>query len=311
MKEKLAAMLVLLATLGIPGLLFWYQGFWQARQTAPGVRALTLTALGGGSGVYTLEEVNGLNYWWREFTPATLYLNRGERVVLTLQSADVTHRFYVPELGLGPVEIRPGHPQRLEFVATRAGLFQYFCVTVCGPCHHYMNGWIVVAPTGEAPPAPALACPDCSVRLNRPPDGVPLALGEYLYLTVGCVACHGAAGRGGVPNLNYAKQTVPAHDRTAEKLFLQTPEDAAAFLDFLTARERPRVPEEIPMAPLVADRYRALTAIIRSGSQPQRADPGGPEPPLWMPAWCYRLDAREIDALVAYFVSLEPWGEEP
>ena len=29
-----------------------------------------------------------------------------------------------------------------------------------------------------------------------------------------------------------------------------------------------------------------------------------------MPAWQYLLEEREIDALLSYFIDLEPWDEE-
>jgi hypothetical protein len=50
--------------------------------------------------------------------------------------------------------------------------------------------------------------------------------------------------------------------------------------------------------------------IVRNGRYTAGADPHGPEPPLQMPAWEYLLEEREIDALLAYFVSLNEWNEE-
>ena len=50
----------------------------------------------GADGVWTTEPVNGLNYWWQSFEPATLYVTEGDEVVINLRSADVFHRFYLP-----------------------------------------------------------------------------------------------------------------------------------------------------------------------------------------------------------------------
>ena len=46
---------------------------------------------------------------------------------------------------------------------------------------------------------------------------------------MGCVTCHGIAGRCWIENFNYIKTTVPAHDRTAGKIFLTEVEDRQAF----------------------------------------------------------------------------------
>ena len=70
----------------------------------------------------------------------------------------------------------------------------------------------------------------CLPTFERPEAAKPVALGEYLYQTMGCMTCHGVAGRGGVVNYNYIKKTVPAHDRTAAKIFLSEAEDREAFL---------------------------------------------------------------------------------
>jgi len=105
-------------------------------------------------------------------------------------------------------------------------VFQYYCTSMCGGCHFYMQGWIVVTPAGEKPATPRpLTCSLCLPTYERPVEALAVALGEYLYQTMGCVTGHGIAGRGGIENYNYIKATVPAHNRTAEKIFLTDEED--------------------------------------------------------------------------------------
>jgi hypothetical protein len=57
-------------------------------------------------------------------------------------------------------------------------------------------------------------------------------------------------------------------------------------------------------------RYKALKDIIRNGSVPEKRDPTGPDPPLWMPAWQYKLTNHEIDSLIVYFVDLYQWEDD-
>ena len=71
-------------------------------------RVINITGV-GARGAWTLETVNGLNYWWKSFEPATIHMQLNEKVVLRLLSADVFHQFYVPALGIGPVDVEPGY----------------------------------------------------------------------------------------------------------------------------------------------------------------------------------------------------------
>jgi hypothetical protein len=316
MKETYARLAILATILLIPGLILGYQHVYLPARQAGGVKVFQLTAMGDGVGAFTLEQVNGLNYWWKSFPPAIIFLEAGDRALIRLQSGDVSHRFYVPALRLGPVDVRPGHPAEISFTALQPGSYQYFCTTICGPCHFYMTGWIVVSVPGAGPEIPPpLNCPLCPGDFDQPPPTGMTELGEYLYWRKGCVTCHGLNGAGGVANYNYAKNTIPAHNRTAEKLFLRSREEADAFVKILAGHADPEElaepPEEIMLYPVVRDRYQALQEIIRNGSRPERLDPGGPEPPYRMPAWKYLLAAHEIKGLIAYFISLQPWEEEP
>jgi hypothetical protein len=102
---------------------------------------------------------------------------------------------------------------------------------------------------------------------------------------------------------------VPAHNTTAQKLFLQTPEDADAFILLVEASGNLEAVEETDVSAFPAVRTRFLNAkeIIRKGRFTSAVNPLGPQPPLQMPAWAYLIEEREMDALLAYFVSLYDW----
>lgn len=108
----------------------------------------------------------------------------------------------------------------------------------------------------------------------RPWDGVadPIARGRLIYLRAGCVACHGQGGVGGYPNNNVAGGRIPALSGVSET--------------FAKAE---------------------LIAKIRNGvPAPMKADPKGPDPLIWMPAWGQVLDDAELDAVASYLLSLKP-----
>jgi len=311
MKEKLAVICILVVLAAVPGLVFVYQDVYRPSRYAE--RVINITGV-GAKGVWTLETVNNLNYWWKSFEPATIHIQLNEQVLLRFLSADVFHQFYVPALGIGPVDVEPGYVKEIRFKALKAGVFQYYCTSMCGGCHFYMQGWIVVTPAGEKPAIPRpVTCSLCLPTFERPDEAKAIALGEYLYQTMGCMTCHGIAGRGGVDNFNYIKKTVPAHNRTAAKIFLTDADDRQAFLDLIQKGADlydPEEPPDIARYRLVMARFKAAVELIKKGKQAARLDMAGPEPPLQMPAWQDKLSRRQIHAIMAYFISLATDGED-
>ena len=312
-KERIAALLVLLPMAAVTATLAWFG--WSSDRALRSEHTVVFNLTGvGADGVWTTEPVNGLNYWWKRFEPATLYVEEGDEVVLHLRSSDVFHRFYFPAFSVGPVGVEPGHTVTVRFTADRRGVFQYYCTSMCGGCHFYMRGWIVISGEDETPvQPPPILCTLCRPDNLPPPDSTDLVdVGSYLYLEKGCVTCHGPEGQGGILNHNSVNSPVPAHNTTAEKFFLESPEDAEALIELVSSTSDLGSLEEAPeiaLFPVVRTRFENAREIIRKGRYSSKIDLDGPEPPLQMPAWQYIVDEREIDALLVYFVSLYPWDE--
>jgi heme/copper-type cytochrome/quinol oxidase subunit 2 len=83
-------------------------------------------------------EASQFGYW-----PAQIKINPGDRVTLELVSTDVVHGLYVDGYGQS-VEADPGQPERLTFVADRAGSFRLRCNVTCGALHPFMIGRLQV-----------------------------------------------------------------------------------------------------------------------------------------------------------------------
>ncbi len=79
------------------------------------------------------------------FDPPVLRVNRGDRVLLTLQATDVVHGFHLDGHDI-EVRLEPGLSQQVEFVAERVGKFRYRCAVSCGTLHPFMIGELVVGP---------------------------------------------------------------------------------------------------------------------------------------------------------------------
>lgn len=77
------------------------------------------------------------------FSPNPIRLKLNEKIRLRITSADVTHGFSVPELGIDQI-IEPGKETVIDFQPTKKGTFTLFCSVTCGTGHSGMRGSIIV-----------------------------------------------------------------------------------------------------------------------------------------------------------------------
>lgn len=82
------------------------------------------------------------------FDPATIIVNKGEKVRLIIEAMDVPHGFEIegfdiPEYDIDTV-IRVGKPLVLEFIADEEGVWEIICSIYCGHGHSDMKGIFVV-----------------------------------------------------------------------------------------------------------------------------------------------------------------------
>jgi len=308
--ELVAAFCVIGSLVIIPMGVIRYQQNYILESTDKNEKTFTLTGV-GKDGVWTLETVNAENYWRKNFTRAIFYLTEGDSVKLRLQSADVHHRFYVPALNIGPIDVEAGHTKIVHFSAKTLGKYRYYCTSICGECHFYMQGWIIVSPKGSKPEnIPAITA--CIHEQKEPPKDNMIEWGKYLYKKLGCETCHGVDGRGGVKNFNYIKKTVPDHNTLARRLFLEEKEDVDAFIKLITTHvDQSKTPASanIPKLPLVLAQYKAAEEIIKNGKPSGKLDPKKPQPPLNMPSWRNKLTNKDIDSIIAYLLTLFPWSD--
>lgn len=286
---------------------FFHESRAVKAHAGPGTRVITLTGV-ASTGSWIEQEVRGGTYFAMTFVPADPVLVAGQRVLLRLKSADVTHSFYCPELGIGPVEVYPGHVAEVMVQPEKTGVYDFYCTDVCGKPHFGMRGRFVVR-NGVSPEVPARV--DYGQYWKEPPpkDKDLVARGRWLFHVNGCFTCHGPQGEGGVSNPNYVKQTVPALNLIGEHMFLFFPEDRQAIVKALD--------QGIPLQKLVNDppvprfeavlaQYDAIRKVIEGGNPAGKLDPHGPTPPLQMRPWGQRFADKDIDALIAYLLTLEP-----
>ncbi len=103
--------------------------------------ALPLPAAAGGDSEHIIR-ITARSF---AFEPEIVHVNRGDRVVIELESIDATHGIYLDGYDLS-IKAEPGHPARLAFTADKSGSFRFRCSVACGNLHPFMIGQLKVGP---------------------------------------------------------------------------------------------------------------------------------------------------------------------
>lgn len=148
LQEFLALGIILAILLGLPYAVLWYDKaniLWHYPQ---GARIVNLTAkVNEDTCLWTLENINGLNYWWKKFKFAEeIPVSDSQPTIFRIKSADVTHSFAIPISRIGPYEIEAGKVKDVQFNPQKQGSFLYLCWLWCSKCHEDLKGKILAAP---------------------------------------------------------------------------------------------------------------------------------------------------------------------
>lgn len=140
---------------------------------------------------------------------------------------------------------------------------------------------------------------------ENPVNETAAARGKRWYGDAGCDLCHGSAGRGGIKNPNYIKDTAPALNTMAERMFLLEKEDRDIVIGVIeSGKPLDQVEDlDVPRAAAVVSQYKNIKNVILAGNPAGKRDKDGPKP-LDMPAWRDKLTEKQIDDIIAYLISV-------
>jgi cytochrome c oxidase subunit 2 len=140
-------------------------------------------------------EVVGRRWWWEVKYPDEgvttaneIHIPVGVPVQIKLQSADVIHSFWIPELH-GKMDLIPTRINNIVIQADQPGVYRGECAEFCGLQHAHM-GFMVVAQSR--------ADYDNWVKTQQQPAAAPVdqvaQQGQQVFMDAGCVFCHTVRG---------------------------------------------------------------------------------------------------------------------
>jgi cytochrome c oxidase subunit II len=141
--------------------------------------------------------VVGHQWWWEMrypklglITANEIHIPIGTAFSLRLDSADVLHEFWVPELGRKMTAV-PGHPNHIWLEADKAGTYLGECTEFCGTEHAWMHFLVVAEPKADFE---AWVEAQCRPTPPRAPADSPVAKGALLFQKSSCASCHAING---------------------------------------------------------------------------------------------------------------------
>ena len=85
------------------------------------------------------------------FEPSKVEVSQGDKVTIYLtnieQTTDELHGFGVNEYNINVV-VDPGETKTIEFVASKPGVYPFYCTNFCSALHQEMQGYLLVKPKG-------------------------------------------------------------------------------------------------------------------------------------------------------------------
>jgi cytochrome c oxidase subunit 2 len=139
--------------------------------------------------------VTGHQWWWEGRYPKSgvvvaneFHIPVGNAVSVRLESTDVLHEFWLPELARKITAV-PGHPNHIWLQADKPGSYLGICSEFCGTQHAWMHFLLVAESQAEF---------DAWEKAQLQPASHPAiggaAKGLALFQQTSCVSCHAITG---------------------------------------------------------------------------------------------------------------------
>ncbi|MGE5378133.1 MAG: cytochrome c oxidase subunit II [Bacteroidota bacterium] len=161
-----------------------------------GYSIFTLAAVENPFGKKDVQiEVVGRRWWWEVkypdegvVTANEIHIPVGKPVEITLQTADVIHSFWIPQLH-GKMDLIPKRINKIVIQADQPGVYRGECAEFCGLQHAHM-GFMVVAQSQ----ADYDSWVQAQSQSAAEPADANTQKGQQVFMNAGCVFCHTVRG---------------------------------------------------------------------------------------------------------------------
>ena len=204
--------------------------------------------------------VVGHQWWWEVeypdlgvLTANEIHLPVAQSAQFTLESKDVIHSFWIPELN-GKTDLVPGHKNVNSFMPNKIGTYHAQCAEFCGAEHADMRFSVVVESKADFDAWVAQ-------QKQKAPASDALNKGFDAFTKLGCFACHsidGTTAQGKVgPNLTH----VAGRKTIAAGTLDNTPANLRAWI---TNPQGIKPGVGMPNLAMTPDQVDALLAMLQS-----------------------------------------------
>lgn len=137
--------------------------------------------------------VIGHQWWWEFRYPSgvvavnEVHIPVGKPLSLRLDSTDVLHEFWVPELTRKMTTV-PGHPNHIWLAADKPGTYLGVCSEFCGTQHAWMHFLVIAEPQADFD-----AWTQAQLKTAAAPKGE-AEKGLELFQKLSCMSCHAIRG---------------------------------------------------------------------------------------------------------------------
>jgi len=150
-------------------------------------------------------------WWWEVRYPPSgavtaneIHIPAGKRMLTVIESADVIHDFWVPQLGR-KIDATPGHPTSIWLQADTPGTYLGSCAEFCGLQHANMHIRVIAEPQAEFD-----QWLEAQTAVPPTPTSGQAAQGAQLFQELPCSNCHTVAGSNAAgtvgPDLTHVSQ---------------------------------------------------------------------------------------------------------
>jgi cytochrome c oxidase subunit 2 len=239
--------------------------------TALTVIGLTLLSFVTGKGIARIQgeetlaiRVIGHQWWWeiryddpvpaRTLTTANeIHVPVGTPVRLDLESTDVIHSFWIPNV-TGKQDLIPGWRNRLSILVERPGLYAGQCAEFCGLQHAHM-GLLLVAHS----PDDYARWFEAQLEPAAEPAGALARKGRDVFVSTGCILCHAIRGTAA------AAKTGPDLTHVASRRFIAAgilPTSRESLAAWIADPQAIKPGNNMPRVDLTPDALEAVAAYL-------------------------------------------------